>query len=54
MENIYFDTESSEMTEGVGGFGGAPTTPDITAKTTAEMKTNEMVDFLNANATDGP
>lgn len=54
MENIYFDTESSGMTEGVGGFGGAPVTPDITGKTTAEMKTAEMVDLLNAGSTEAP
>ncbi|WP_310991556.1 GLUG motif-containing protein [Aequorivita marina] len=54
MENMYFDTESSGMTEGVGGFGGAPITPDITEKTTAEMKTSEMVDLLNADSPDGP
>ena len=56
MENIYFDTESSGMTEGVGGFGGAPITPDITGKTTAEMKSNEMPDLLNAGSPggDGP
>lgn len=54
MENIYFDTESSGMTEGVGGFGGAPTTPDITEKSTAEMKTSAMVDLLNAGSTGKP
>lgn len=54
IENTYFDTESSGMTEGVGGFGGTPSTPDITGKTTAEMKTSEMVDLLNAGAPDGP
>lgn len=54
MENIYFDTESSGMTEGVGGFGGPPVTPDITGKTTAEMKTAAMVDLLNAGSPDGP
>ncbi|MGO3182534.1 MAG: T9SS type A sorting domain-containing protein [Aequorivita sp.] len=54
VENLYFDTESSGMTEGVGGFGGAPVTPDITGKTTAEMKSSEMVDLLNADSSDGP
>lgn len=53
-ENVYFDSESSGMTEAVGGFGGAPTNPDITAKTTAEMKSPEMVDLLNANNPEGP
>lgn len=54
VENLYFDTESSGMTEGVGGFGGPPATPDITGKTTAEMKTTEMADLLNAGNPDGP
>ena len=54
MENMYFDTESSGMTEGVGGFGGAPVTPDVTGKTTAEMKSVAMADLLNASSTDGP
>lgn len=54
MENMYFDTESSGMTEGVGGFSGPPSTPDITGKTTAEMKTSELVDLLNAGSTESP
>ena len=54
MENMYFDTESSGMTEGVGGFGGAPAPTNIIGKTTAEMKTSEMVDLLNAGIPNGP
>lgn len=54
VENIYFDTESSGMTEAVGGYGGEPGSPDITGKTTAEMKDPEMVDLLNADTADGP
>ena len=54
MENVYFDSESSGMTEGVGGFGGDPITPDITAKTTAEMKADEMVGLLNGDNSNGP
>lgn len=53
-ENVYFDKESSAMTNGVGGFGGAPITPDITDKTTAEMKSADMVDLLNAGIPEGP
>lgn len=54
VENLYFDTESSGMTEGVGGIQGPPVTPDITGKTTAEMKDNEIVGLLNAGNSDGP
>lgn len=54
MENMYFDSESSAITDGVGGFGGAPVTPDITAKTTTEMKTSEIINLLNAGSTESP
>ncbi len=53
-ENLYFDTETSGMTEGVGVIQGPPVTPDITAKTTAEMKSTELVDLLNAGSTAAP
>lgn len=53
-ENLYFDTETSGMTEGVGVIQGPPVTPDITAKTTAEMKSTELVDLLNAGSTAEP
>lgn len=51
-ENNYFDTESSGMTNGIGVIEGADV--EITAKTTAEMKTQAMVDLLNAGIHDGP
>ena len=54
VENLYFDTESSGMTEGVGTIQGPPVTPDITALTTAEMKSAETVDLLNAGSTVAP
>ncbi|MCZ4317871.1 T9SS type A sorting domain-containing protein [Aequorivita viscosa] len=53
-ENLYFDTETSGMTEGVGVIQGPPVTPDITEKTTTEMKTTELVDLLNAGSTAAP
>lgn len=54
VENLYFDTESSGMTEGIGTIQGPPVTPDITALTTAEMKSAEAVDLLNAGSTEAP
>lgn len=54
VENLYFDTESSGMTEGVGGIQGPPVTPDVTALTTAEMKSAETVDLLNAGSPEAP
>ncbi|MEM0517699.1 T9SS type A sorting domain-containing protein [Aequorivita flava] len=53
-ENLYFDTETSGMTEGVGVVQGPPVTPDITALTTTEMKSTETVDLLNAGSTEAP
>ncbi|MDN3723258.1 T9SS type A sorting domain-containing protein [Aequorivita sp. SDUM287046] len=53
-ENMYFDSESSGMTEGVGVIQGPPVTPDITAKTTSEMKSTELVDLLNAGSSAAP
>lgn len=52
--NNYWDVESSQHTGAVGGWQGAPGTPDVTAKTTAEMKTAAMVDLLNDNNPNGP
>lgn len=47
-ENTYWDVTSSQHTDGVGGWpSGIPGTPDITGKTTIEMKTSAMVDDLN-------
>lgn len=53
-ENNYFDMETSGMTEGIGGFEGPPVDLGITAKPTAEMKTQAMVDLLNAGNSEGP
>lgn len=47
-ENTYWDEESSQHSNAVGGWtGGTPGTPDITSKTTAEMKVAAMADALN-------
>lgn len=50
--NSYFDTETSGTMEAVGGFLGAPVSYGIEGKTTAEMKTAELVTLLNAGSTD--
>ncbi len=52
--NNFWDTESSQHTDAVGGWQGAPGTPDIIAKTTTEMKSQTMVDLLNAGDVNGP
>lgn len=52
-ENNYFDTESSNMTNATGEIEGQ-SEAEVTAKTTAEMKTQEMADLLNAGNTEGP
>lgn len=52
--NTYFDLDSSQMTNGVGGYLGAPATPDINGRTTPDMKTSAIVDLLNAGATNNP
>lgn len=48
VTNTYWDTESSNMTEGIGDY-----TPDpevsVEGKTTEEMKSEEMVSLLNAD-----
>lgn len=54
IENVYFDLETSGLLDGVGGFLGAPSSPDITAKTTAEMQSAETVDLLNSGSTTSP
>ncbi len=53
-ENNYFDMETSGTTEGVGGFEGPLGDLGITAKPTDEMKTQDMVDLLNAVDAEGP
>lgn len=47
VENSYFDTESSGMSIGIGEFTPDPTI-NVEAKNTDEMKTQNMVDLLNA------
>lgn len=54
IENTYFDTESSELTEAVGGFTGPTQNYDIEGKTTAEMKSQAVVDLLNSGSSDNP
>lgn len=48
VANSYFDTESSGMTTGIGDFTPEPTI-EVVGKTTAEMKSQELVDLLNAD-----
>jgi len=45
--NSYFDTESSGMTEGIGEFNPDPNIL-VVGKTTNEMKSQALVDQLNA------
>lgn len=45
--NSYFDTESSGMTEGIGEFNPDPNIV-VVGKTTNEMKSQALVDQLNA------
>lgn len=52
--NTYFDLDASQMTVGVGGYLGAPNTPDINGRTTADMKTSALVDLLNAGSSNNP
>lgn len=54
IANNYFDTESSGLTDGVGGFTGPTQSFDITGKTTQEMKTEAFVSLLNAESEDAP
>lgn len=50
IQNTFFDMETSGQTEGVGGYTGAPATPGIEARTTANMKTNEFLNLLNSGS----
>lgn len=54
VTNSYFDTETSLLTEGVGGFIGEPVDYEIEGRTTADMKTTDLVDLLNAGSSDNP
>lgn len=53
-QNNYFDTQTSGSNEPVGFFDGPPLDLGIVGKPTAEMKTQNMVDLLNAGNPDGP
>lgn len=48
VTNTYWDTESSNMTEGIGEYNPNPEI-SIEGKTTEEMKSEEMVSLLNAD-----
>lgn len=48
VTNSYWDMETSELVDGIGGWTGPQTLQEITGKTTAEMKSAAMVDLLNA------
>lgn len=52
VDNTYFDMDTSEMTDGVGGFLGAPATFDIEGKSTVDMKTTAFLNLLNEDSTD--
>jgi hypothetical protein len=51
VANSYFDTESSQMTDGIGQYTPGPTIT-VVGKTTAEMKSQDLVDLLNAGQGD--
>ena len=52
--NDYWDTESSDHDNAVGDWLGEPVDVFISGKTTAEMKTQAMVDSLNQNQVSQP
>ncbi|MGV9012833.1 MAG: T9SS type A sorting domain-containing protein [Flavobacteriales bacterium] len=54
VTNSYWDTESSALADGIGGWTGPETSQEITGKTTAEMKTPNMVSLLNAAQVPAP
>lgn len=54
VENCYFDTETSGLTDGVGGFTVDPVDYEAEGRTTADMKTQEFVDMLNAGSDEAP
>ena len=53
-QNNYFDMETAGDNDPVGFFDGPPLDLGIVGKPTAEMKTQTMVDLLNAGNPDGP
>ncbi|TYC14208.1 T9SS type A sorting domain-containing protein [Bizionia gelidisalsuginis] len=52
--NTYFDLDSSQMTNGVGGYLGNTASPDISGRTTPNMKNSAIVDLLNAGSSNNP
>lgn len=54
IENTYFDTETSGLSDAVGGFTGPTVEYDIEGKPTADMKTQAFVDLLNAGSDESP
>ena len=54
VENTYFDTETSQVIDGVGGFGAAPAEYSAEGRTTENMKTTDLVDLLNAGSEESP
>lgn len=54
IENTFFDTNTSGLTEGVGGFTGAPGGYDIEGRATVDMKTTELLNLLNAGSATNP
>lgn len=54
IANSYWDTELSEHENAVGGWTEPEVSLDVTGKTTAEMKTAEMVSDLNQSQNPAP
>lgn len=54
VTNSYWDTESSGLVGGIGGWTGPQTPQDITGKTTAEMKAAAIVTLLNTGQPAAP
>lgn len=52
--NSYWDTESSEHENAIGGWLNGENSFDISGKTTSVMKTDAMVDSLNQNQDNQP
>lgn len=54
VTNSYWDTQSSALIDGIGGWTGTQTAQEITGKTSAEMKSAEMISLLNAAQAPAP
>lgn len=54
VTNTFFDVDTSQLTDGVGGFLGPTASFDITGRTTPEMKNTEIVTLLNAGSVGTP